>query len=251
MFVRKDKRGIVLSRVVTAIIGLVIIGVMIFLIHKFILSPSEDIAKVTYCGSVTGRQGRCVPEAYTCSEQVRGLGCEEPKPICCFDKRTYTFEEAKSIFKSEFPGLLNGCKDDSSVCDDATESLRSILLYTEAGDEGKVFVIIKRHSEGKTTFQLLKRQNWFSFNAGAPEADASFEFLGDTCILKSGKKDDEGRAEKKGEAFTYCVGKEKEGVLVGDCKGIDNGDVSIKGYFISIRHLVEDDPSSPVCIFYG
>ena len=252
LFVRRNKRGgFTFSQLGFAILLLFAVAIVMWIGGKNLFAASRDIPSITECVSIAGRQGRCVPEAYNCVEGVRGLCKDKKKPICCFDKRAYTFEEAKSIFKSEFHGLLNGCRDNPAVCDDATESLRSIMLYTETGDEGKVFIMIKRSGEKLTNFQLLKRQGWFSFKAGLPDPDKSFDFQGDTCILESGEKDDEIKTEKKGEDFTYCIGREKEGVLVGDCKDIEQGKVSIKGHFISIRHQVEDDPSTPVCILYG
>lgn len=244
----KNKKGANWTVIFTIITSLVVV-VLILNVLGIIPKAAKDISSVNDCASIAGIEGRCVSESYACSEKIKGLACKGAKPVCCFDKKVYTYDEAMSRFRGELFGFLNSCKDDVSACDDATDVMKEIFLFTTKSDEGYVFIQIVSPVSGPTEFKIMERKNFFTAPRGDPKAEASFQYTGDTCLLKSGRKDGDVDQKLKGKAFTYCLGKEKEGILIGDCSSWANP--KIKGNFISMRHLKENDATTPLCLFYG
>lgn len=251
-YFKRSKKGSTWdSTILPLIIILVVISLLIPGIRNAVMDFFKGGEKLTECesGAFGGQVGRCVPASYYCEDKISGLGCEDKnqnKPICCFDQRAYTLDEAKALFTNTFQGYLNECKTDASKCDEASQAMIDLLMYTEGGSEGKVFMLVKRSTSSSTTFSLVKRETFWSLGAEEPPAHDSFVYQGDMCVIKTTSGDDI-KTVVKDKNFIYCIGKEKEGMLVGDCEG----KIKVKGDFISLRHLVENDPNTPVCILYA
>ncbi len=91
---RNNKKAQTVKLVVMLIVGLVVVGMLLYLGYKYILGTGESVGKL---GSCTGQGGSC---AASCNENTHqsifGIGCPEsgkaddPEKYCCIPKSRTT-----------------------------------------------------------------------------------------------------------------------------------------------------------------
>lgn len=81
----KGKKAQTINTIIKLVIGLVVLGMMIYLGYKYILGTGEQVGALSGCES---QGGQCKS---TCAENERGLiglGCKSPDRFCCISSVT-------------------------------------------------------------------------------------------------------------------------------------------------------------------
>ena len=90
---RENKKAQTVKVVIMLLIGLVVLGIMIYLGYKYVLGTGKEIGGM---GTCTGQGGHCVDAETPCGaneEKFYGLGCPkvQDKPdthrYCCIPQR--------------------------------------------------------------------------------------------------------------------------------------------------------------------
>lgn len=81
----KGKKAQTINIIIKLIIGLVVLGMMIYLGYKYILGTGEQIGEMTGC---TGQGGHCEPSCLDTERGLIGLGCKTNERFCCLPKGT-------------------------------------------------------------------------------------------------------------------------------------------------------------------
>jgi len=80
----KNKKAQTIQVIIMMIVGLVVLGMLIYLGYKYILGPGEDIEKL---GSCKGQGGQCKVQCSENEKSFYGIGCPEkegdPEEYCC------------------------------------------------------------------------------------------------------------------------------------------------------------------------
>lgn len=92
---RKSRKAQTIHTVIMLIVGLVVVGMLIYLGYKYILGTGESVGKL---GSCQGQGGHCATKD-GCAENEKaffGMGCPEsgdendPKKYCCIPQERTT-----------------------------------------------------------------------------------------------------------------------------------------------------------------
>jgi len=81
--IRKNKKAIAMNVMIMMIIGLVVLGMMIYIANKYILGTSKTAGELSGCAN---QGGECKPSCTKGAElQLKGLGCtkEDKGEYCC------------------------------------------------------------------------------------------------------------------------------------------------------------------------
>lgn len=84
---RKNKKAQTVRIIIMLVVGLVVVGILIYMGYKYILGTGKSVGAL---GSCKGQGGSCEAscDAKT-HESFFGMGCEEPKPYCCILKSRF------------------------------------------------------------------------------------------------------------------------------------------------------------------
>ena len=86
---KKDKKAQTVKIVVMLIVGLVVVGIMIYIGYKYILGTGKSVGEL---GSCEGQGGECVAKGESCPPSVSpadkfyGMGCPDEAKYCCISK---------------------------------------------------------------------------------------------------------------------------------------------------------------------
>jgi hypothetical protein len=88
---RKSKKAQTVKVVVMLVVGLVVVGMLLYLGYKYILGTGESVGQL---GSCQGQGGTCMTkdacEQDTTKQAFFGMGCgkdaNDPKKYCCIPK---------------------------------------------------------------------------------------------------------------------------------------------------------------------
>ena len=85
---RKNKKALAMNVMIMMIIGLVVLGMMIYIANKYIMGTSKTAGDISGCKN---QNGECKSSCTKGAElQLKGLGCEDPKPYCCIPTKIGT-----------------------------------------------------------------------------------------------------------------------------------------------------------------
>jgi hypothetical protein len=91
--IAKQKKAQTISTIIKLVIGLVVVGMLIYLGYRYILGTGESVGQL---GTCTGQGGDCVTREEACEgRRMFGVGCPEneedekqDKNYCCLPERT-------------------------------------------------------------------------------------------------------------------------------------------------------------------
>jgi hypothetical protein len=82
-----NKKGQTVQIVIMLVVGLVVVGILIYLGYRYILGTGRSVGEL---GTCQGQGGRCESSMTNCDSKTedffRGMGCSDDKPWCCMPK---------------------------------------------------------------------------------------------------------------------------------------------------------------------
>jgi len=86
---RKNKKAQTINVIVMLVVGLVVVGMLIYLGYKYILGTGESVGKL---GSCEGQGGQCKAQCAENEKSFLGIGCPKKEggtdKYCCIPKET-------------------------------------------------------------------------------------------------------------------------------------------------------------------
>ena len=81
----KGKKAQTISVIIKLVIGLVVLGMMIYMGYKYILGTGAQLDDISGC---EGQGGNCKPNCADNENGILGLGCKAPDRFCCVSSVT-------------------------------------------------------------------------------------------------------------------------------------------------------------------
>ena len=130
----------------------------------------------------------------------------------------------------------------------ATQIISDMISKVDSGGEGEYYVVVRKLDKSKAVFELWKKRSfWESFKSHSPES--SIDYMGDTCILIKEFNKEKYYTLDKGN-WKIGIGRNTKGIRVFDPESRDPKAKDGEGAFISLRHQVEGDTSTPLCVYF-
>ncbi len=85
----RNKKAQEISVVVKLVVGLVVVGILIYIGYKYILGTGESVGKLGSCASQGGSGSGCISPNGTCTDgkKIPGVGCPDGAnkdlTVCC------------------------------------------------------------------------------------------------------------------------------------------------------------------------
>lgn len=83
----KGKKAQTINTIIKLVIGLVVLGMLIYLGYKYILGTGEQLGDISGC---EGQGGQCKASCAETERGMLGLGCKGTTRFCCLPQDTGT-----------------------------------------------------------------------------------------------------------------------------------------------------------------
>ncbi|MBN2112170.1 hypothetical protein JW707_03670 [Candidatus Woesearchaeota archaeon] len=86
----RSKKAQTVQIIIMLVVGLIVVGIMIYLGYKYILGTGKDVGEL---GSCEGQGGKCVAKGANCpadvspADKFQGMGCKGETPTCCMPQQ--------------------------------------------------------------------------------------------------------------------------------------------------------------------